>query len=562
VPVETDFDDAAISRQTAVPAAPDACAAAGPRSPPFGDRSSTTVLRVTDVRRRPAETQMSAGPAAVAIPPAETLPVEPRQSRRWWMRCLPRTMTGMVVCSCLLAALPMLFAVIFSGLTLQRQAELGERLVAEALRLERLGAQLLKDLENLQRGTLQYIALEDAALLPVIERRRDSAETILIEIERSDFPWSVTQQAQRVRRGLDEADAIWAAQSIDVNELTRSAQGMRDLISAADAMVLSGRTAIDEKVRRLLAQMSEARRLTRISAIALVPLTALLALVFSVAVTRPLRTMRLGIVALGTSNYRQRVEIAYPREMSRLGEKLDWLRRRLALLEADKDRFLRHVSHELKTPLATIREGAGLLIDGTLGPLNDRQTEVLQLLFEATTDQERQIHNLIAYAQWRNGMQQVMPEWFSARAFIEDAIGAQRLPMSKRSLQYRIGAAQSCRLLGQRVHLRVALDNLISNAIKHAPDGSFIECAAECDAGRCRLSVRDFGRGIPEADRERFLEPFVRGDDREETCVRGTGVGLSIAFDVARAHGGDLEIQDANPGTRVLLSWPCPSLRS
>lgn len=470
-------------------------------------------------------------------------------------------MTGLVAGGCLLVALPMVLAVVGTSITLQNQAHQSERMVADALRLERLGSRLLKELENLQRVTLQYIALEDAALLPVVERRRTEAVNILRDIELAGMPPSATRHSRKLLLALHELRDVWQ-QPADLETLERSTEQLRQMQATAGAVTIAGRDALDERIDALYSEMSEARRFIRISAIALVPLTGLLALVFSVAVTRPLRALRTGIVALGTSNYRHEVRIAYPREMSRLGEKLDWLRRRLQILEADKDRFLRHVSHELKTPLASIREGAGLLIDGALGPLNARQAEVMQILFDATTDLERQIRNLLAYAAWRDGQRGAAPEWFDARRLIDEVLAAHRLPMSKLGLTAVVSVDPGGGLYGQRARLRIALDNLMSNAIKHAPAGSSIDVEAGCTAGFCHFSVRDRGRGIAEADRERVVLPFVRGIEHEERGVSGTGVGLSIVFDTAISHGGTLEICDACPGAHVRLVWPCPPQRA
>ncbi|MFP5305352.1 MAG: ATP-binding protein, partial [Gammaproteobacteria bacterium] len=69
------------------------------------------------------------------------------------------------------------------------------------------------------------------------------------------------------------------------------------------------------------------------------------------------------------------------------------------------------------------------------------------------------------------------------------------------------------------------------------------------------------GRGIPVSERQRVLEPFVRGSEPEESTVRGTGVGLSIVVETVYAHGGDLEIQDAKPGACLVMAWRCPPLR-
>ncbi|HEY1077362.1 MAG TPA: HAMP domain-containing sensor histidine kinase, partial [Fontimonas sp.] len=482
----------------------------------------------------------------------------PQRRAAWWVRWLPRTMTGMVAIGCLLAALPMLTAVILSGVMLQQQAQLSEALLAEGLRIERVGAQLLKELENLERGTLQYIALNDAELLPVLDRRSNAVIGILREIDEGSYPPGFKRYALDMLRDISSAGLIWTAQTADVEALTLITERLRRNKATAETMIAMGRNSIDLRVQALQQQMSESRRMTRICAVASVPLTALLAFGFSLAVTRPLKILRSGISALGTSNYSNPVSIEYPREMSRLGEKLDWLRRRLSMLEADKDRFLMHVSHELKTPLSSIREGADLMRDGTLGSLGPAQAEVVQIVFDASVELEQQIRNLIAYAEWRDGMRHATSEWFDAAELVREVLAAHRLALAKRTLRIELSMRPGLRLYGQRVRLRIALDNLISNAIKHAPSSSAIELTLECRDGRCMTIVRDHGRGIPESERERMLEPFVRGTEKEETAVRGTGVGLSIVVDTVNAHGGELEIQDAGPGARMAMAWPHP----
>jgi len=486
----------------------------------------------------------------------------PTRSERgsWWLRLLPRTMTGLVTIGCLLAALPMLIAVILSGVMLQQQAHQSEELLAEGLRIERIGAQLLKELENLERGTLQYIALNDAELLPVLDRRSSAVTDILHAIQREGFPPAVKHYALDILNDLGSAGLIWTAQTADVEALSLVTQRIRRNTAAAETMIAMGRNSIDGRVQALQQKMSESRRMTRACAVASIPLTALLAFGFSLAVTRPLHTLRSGISALGTSNYRNAVSIAYPREMSRLGEKLDWLRRRLAMLEADKDRFLMHVSHELKTPLSSIREGADLMMDGTLGALNPAQAEVVQIVFDASAELEQQIRNLIAYAEWRDGMRHATAEWFDSAALVREVLAAHRLALAKRGLRIELSTQPDLQLFGQRIRLRIALDNLISNAVKHAPPSTAIELTLGCRDSRCYVSVRDYGRGIPESERERVLEPFVRGTEKEETAVRGTGVGLSIVVDTVTAHGGELEIQDAEPGARMAMAWPHPPI--
>jgi len=409
-------------------------------------------------------------------------------------------------------------------------------------------------LQDLERNAEQYVALGDPALLDVFEARWRSADETLRRIGQ----FGARSEALRLQLELDKAAEHWT-QALNSGAPLGEATGVfSSLTPQADAIAASGRATIDRQLDAIAQATTAAHTIMLLSALTLIPLTALLAFGFSVAITRPLRIMSQGIAALGRGRYEQRIEIAYPREMQLLGERLDWLRSRSAALEVEKDRFLRHVSHELKTPLSTLQEGSALLREHSLGALSPQQREVAQILAEAAAELGGLIGNLLSYAEWKQEERKPEMSWFEARALISEVLIAHRLPLARRGLSVELGV-RSPRLFGQRSRLRVALDNLIGNAIKHAPDGSAIEVRAGARDGSCELCVRDHGRGVPMQEQGRIFEPFVRGTEAEESGVRGTGIGLSIVRETARAHDGTVEVEDANPGARFRMVWPYPA---
>lgn len=467
---------------------------------------------------------------------------------------LPRTMTGLVAAGCLLAALPLLAALLLAGGVLDRLTGHTESLVREGVMIARLGAELRDQLSDLERNAAQYAALGETALLDVAADRQRAAEQTLARVAEH----GERAEALALRRDLAAAAERWRA-AVAAGAVAEAAGVFSGLAPRADTIAAAGRATIDRQLAAIGDTTAAAHTVMLLSALALIPLTALLAFGFSVAVTRPLRAMSAGIAAIGRGRYEQRIEIRYPREMQLLGERLDWLRRRSAALEAEKGRFLRHVSHELKTPLTTLMEGSALLREGSLGALTARQTEVAHILVEAAAELGALIGNLLSYAEWQHEERQ--PErmaLFDTRPLISEVLIAHRLPMARRGLSAELHVA-SPRLFGQRSRLRVALDNLVGNAIKHAPEGSVIEVRAGMQGGRCELSVRDRGRGVPAQDVGRIFEPFVRGTEAEESGVRGTGIGLSIVRETALAHAGSVEVEDARPGARFRMAWPCPA---
>src|SRR6185295_2348081 len=119
---------------------------------------------------------------------------------------------------------------------------------------------------------------------------------------------------------------------------------------------------------------------------------------FTYLLARPITQVSAGIQGLGDGDFAKPIQIEGPGDMVRLGEQLDWLRERLLTLEAQKTRFLQHVSHELKTPLTALREGSDLLSSGVVGNLNAEQREIARILQENSIELRKLIEGLLNYS--------------------------------------------------------------------------------------------------------------------------------------------------------------------
>lgn len=470
---------------------------------------------------------------------------------------LPKSMTGWVIGASVLVALPLLTALLVVDRALRAVSSDTHQSLGNNLELVYLGADLRDSLVQLERNARDYAQLDDPTLRTLFERRLQEVRARVDHLERHPARSELQPQLTALHQGLDRVEDRWQRYlevSAPPGEVVAS---LRALAAQAEPVIDLGRRSAQAQLDRARRSTLHARRTLVAVASVLLPLTALFVVSVSMAVTRPLRRMAQGVEALGHGQYDEPIVVRFPAETQRLAKRLDWLRRRLGTLEADKDQFLRNVSHELKTPLASLREGAALLREGSLGKLTPEQKEVAQILTDAASELEALIVNLLTYAEWRNHRRRIDPEWFEARSLVEEVLNAHRLPLAKRQLRTELQLS-SGRLFGQRAQLRVALDNLVTNAIKHAPSGSAIQIQAALRNGCCELGVRDEGRGVPETEKERIFEPFVRGAETEEFGVRGTGVGLSIVRETALAHGGTVKVEDAGPGARFRMQWPVP----
>jgi two-component system sensor histidine kinase GlrK len=230
----------------------------------------------------------------------------------------------------------------------------------------------------------------------------------------------------------------------------------------------------------------------------------------------------------------------------RVSQQLEWLRLRLTELDADKARFLRHVSHELKTPLAALREGVSLLEDGVTGPLNPAQLEVAQILQQNTVSLQGQIEALLRFNAAAFEARELRRERTELLPLIEEQIEAQRLQWQSHGLRVR-AEGEPIAITVDRTKLGTAIANLLSNAIRFSVTGGVITLAVSGTPEAVYIDVNDAGPGIAEGDRDRIFEPFFRGERQPEHTVKGTGIGLSIVQEYIAAHGGRITCSLVDP---------------
>ncbi len=284
-----------------------------------------------------------------------------------------------------------------------------------------------------------------------------------------------------------------------------------------------------------------------------------LALAFGVWLARPLKRLEAAIVGLGENRLDQAIDMRGPADVRQLGRRLEWLRLRLAELDADKARFLRHVSHELKTPLAALREGVALLEDGVTGPLNEPQREVARILRQNTAVLQNQIEDLLRFNTAAFDARRLVRRPVDLKALIAEQVEMQKLQWQARKLKVAV-TGWPIQVEVDAEKLGTALGNLLSNAIRFSPIGGRIVLDVSLWPGRARIDVTDEGPGVAAVDRARVFEPFFRGERQPPDAPRGSGIGLSIVQELVRAHDGqiDLLMPDDNspPGAHFRIELP------
>src|SRR5207253_11434786 len=222
----------------------------------------------------------------------------------------------------------------------------------------------------------------------------------------------------------------------------------------------------------------------------LAPLTLIAILSLTLSIGRPLRAIDRAISELGRGTFSRSIEVSGPRDLERLGAQLEWLRLRLLDLAQERNRFLRHMSHELKTPLANIREGAELLMDGAVGELDPNQREVTAILRENGIKLQRMIENLLSFSAWQTSSVGLETSEFRLRPVVKQVLENQQLTLLSQRVRLDV-QVEDVTLVADRGKIRLILENLVSNAVKYSPKGGTIHLRARATGAQLVLDVAD-----------------------------------------------------------------------
>ena len=469
----------------------------------------------------------------------------------------PRSLTGLILLGFVIVALPALLGTVSAAIEMRNLSTASERLVVNGVAATQYTQALVRQVSSLERTVRLYQIIPRPTLLDTFQQNRDLFSRTLDNF--SALPGGNDERATVIHSMRGTVDLI--ALAVESQSSTRIAPALREFTSLArDAGRLSNLASAqtDRELKQLQAETERTRRRLYWQSLALIPITAGLIVMFALVLARPIRQIDAVISSIGHGQLSEPVKVQGPSDLKALGRQLEWLRVRLQDIAEERNRFLRHMSHELKTPLANIREGTELLMEGAVGSLNGEQREVAGILRDNSLRLQRLIENLLSYSEWQAKRSDLEVGEIRLLPLVKSAIETYQLPLNAHSLRLDL-QVPDLTLTADREKLKLILDNLISNAVKFTPDGGTITLRAAYDgAGKYLvLDVADTGPGIPIEERPRIFEAFYQGATPQGGLVRGTGIGLSVVQEFVLAHGGSIEIVDGEfPGAHLRVRLP------
>ena len=478
------------------------------------------------------------------------------------LRYYPKSFLKLILVGFLLVVLPLIFALIYSAMSIDRLAEQSRKTVYQAEQIAHGSRVLVDEVAAMERSVRLSFILGDASLLDGYFLAHTNFETTAASLS----ALSLSADQERLLNDLRGSETkifvevTSARQSPQV--LTHWVGDFAPLLDASRNFLDHGLAPIEREVNAMQEMASRARQIVIWQLLALIPFAILLALGFSVLIARPIRQIDEAIRHMGQGELSKPVTVDGPQDLRRLGDRLDWMRQRLLELEEQKTRFLRHLSHELKTPLTSIREGADLLAEGVVGELSAKQQHVAQILLSNSVQLQKRIEDLLNYSALQTSKSILVGHQVALRQVLDTVVRDQDLAIINKGLQINLDCPDLVITCDEQ-KISIIVDNLLSNAIKFSPPGACIKICASRTNVHIYLDVIDAGPGVDSADRNKIFDAFYRGRNTPLSHIQGTGLGLSIAREYVLEHGGAIELMDQeNKGAHFRVTLPATNLAS
>ena len=230
-------------------------------------------------------------------------------------------------------------------------------------------------------------------------------------------------------------------------------------------------------------------------------------------------------------------------------------------IEKAKNEFIATVSHELRTPLTSMKGALGLALSGAVGEMPDKMSNVVQMassncdrlvmLINDILDLEKIEAGKMDFKMQPFDLEELIKDSLETNQFYADKFGVtlRRLPSEEEETEFLT--------YGDKTRLGQVMDNLMSNAAKFSPKGSEILVSLKQVEGRHRITIRDFGSGIPQAAQATIFDKFTQADSSDTRSKGGTGLGLSIVKLIVEAHKGHIDfVSEEEIGTEFFVDLP------
>ena len=294
------------------------------------------------------------------------------------------------------------------------------------------------------------------------------------------------------------------------------------------------------------------------------------------SITRPIDLLRRATTKISEGKFTHRVDLRTQDELGDLADAFNEMAYQLKRLDDMKAHFVAIVSHDLKTPLTSMKEAVDLLLEEAVGPLSPKQRHLLEINAGGIQKLAEFVDDILNLTRMEAGLVPLHQTWFDPQRLVEEKLDAFRLLAERKQIRLSVTHQPDPlpHLLGDAGRLEQVLANLLNNAIYFTPSGGTIAVKVEYVSPKelplwtkkdpkedktkrwLKVSISDTGEGIPKEEWKRVFDKFYQIQKASNRCS-GSGLGLSIAKYIVEGHQGSIWVEDSSDkGTTFVFALP------
>jgi len=449
-----------------------------------------------------------------------------------------------------LVALPLVLTLLYTANQVNQLSIQGSKAIFNVAELINTNRGLSDSLKKMERYASQYLVLNDHELR---ENYTNELEKILIlSNDLSLYKDKILRQlSQSFSQTVNKINPSISSTIIDGDypellSLEDLQKQFQQVIKIYEKINIQSSSLINLQAEKIK-YSSEKINNTLLKSLFIIPVSLFIAATFIILLITPLKQLILKIQQLHQGNFHQQnteqeTTINSFIETKEINDALNNMRNRLHALELQKSSFIRHISHELKTPLAAIREGTELIYDHSVGPLNDEQQEITKIIRSSTTRLQVLIEELLDFNIVLDSTSLQDREKVNFSSLLDQVI-LERTPDIKRKGLEISRHLEDISIESNAKQLKVIIDNLLSNAIKYSPENGMITIKANLYSQQLSFAITDQGQGIRIEQQTKIFDAFYQGTPAKNYHLKGSGLGLTIVKELLMRLNGNVNMQ-------------------
>jgi signal transduction histidine kinase len=442
-----------------------------------------------------------------------------------------------------------------------RLVSVNREIASETLPALHLTTGVRDTLATMARLEARFAVLQDGRYAALWRESAEHARTDLARLEVFVRTSAEAGHLEAARQAFEIYHAAVAAEQqrrLAEGERSPGAPPERRLIERIEAQLEALQQATQARVTRAQTEAARLERRTWSGVVAALATALALALVatavIALRITRSLRRLSAATAAVAAGSFREPIAMAGRDEVAVLAGSFNTMADRLRQHDELKEEFFATLSHELRSPITSVREAANLLADGVPGPLAPKQLRLVEIIRRSTDRLLRLVNQILDASRLRAGLLPLERAPVDLWHLVTRVVDELRPRADEAGVvleRERVGTRST--VMGDEDRLVQVVVNLLANALRFTPAGGRVTARVVDAADECEIQIEDTGVGIPAAELPHIFEAYRQA----HLGKGGTGLGLAIVRGLVQAHGGRVTAESQpGKGSRFTVLLP------